>query len=198
MVNLNQVESKYKELDQLMLSLKVFIVDFVYKDEELGSKFETVRSHQQSVLDLLVSQTNKSMKVDVGDERMTDLDVAATKFTTHELVRRSTAKKLARQLLQKYHPDKQDTGDTELFNLVRRASKDGDVELINLYRNKAGLSSDTLESIYNSVVSRVDRLKGSPLMVCSRMFMSGSVSTKEHTSKVLDKLIWMSSPFKEN
>lgn len=198
MVTLVQVESKYKELDQLMLALKIFISTFVYADDELLVKFERVRSHQQSVLDLLVNQASKSMKVDVGNERMTDLDVASTKFTPHELVRRSTAKKLARQLLQKYHPDKHETGNSELFNLIRRASNDGDVELINLYRNKEGLSSETLESIYNSIMSRVDRLRGTPLMVCSRMFMSGSTHTKEQTSKVLDNLIWVSSPFKDN
>lgn len=197
-VTLQQVEYKYKELDELMLALKRFIVSFVYTNEDLASKFDRIRSNQQSTLDLMVNQATKSMKVDVGDEKLSDLDVATTKFTPHELVRRATAKKLARKLLQKYHPDKPDTANSDMFNLVRRASVEGDVELINLYLHKEGFEANSLDSVYASIASRVDRLKGSPLMVCARMFTAQSQDTLSHTHSVLDKLIWVSSPFKEN
>lgn len=197
-INLQQVEAKYKELDGLMLAMKNFIANFVYMNEELASKFDTIRSNQQSTLDLMVNQANKSMKVDVGDESLSDVDIAITKFTPHELVRRSTAKKLARKLLQKYHPDKSETGNADTFNLIRRASKEGDVELINLYLHKSGFEAEALDLVYASVSSRVERLKGTPLMVCTRMFMSSSVNTLAHTHSVLNNLIWVSSPFKEN
>lgn len=197
-INLQQVEAKYKELDGLMLAMKNFIANFVYMNEELASKFDTIRSNQQSTLDLMVNQANKSMKVDVGDESLSDVDIAITKFTPHELVRRSTAKKLARKLLQKYHPDKSETGNADTFNLIRRASKEGDVELINLYLHKSGFEAEALDSVYASVSSRVERLKGTPLMVCTRMFMSSSANTLAHTHSVLNNLIWVSSPFKEN
>ena len=197
-VSINQVESKYKELDGLMLAMKNFIVNFVYNDEELAAKFDRIRSNQKSTLDLMVNQASKSMKVDVGDESLTDLDVATTKFTPHELVRRSIAKKLARKLLQKYHPDKPETGNAEVFNLIRRASLEGDVELINLYLHKSGFESTGLDSVYASISSRVEKLRGTPLMVCTRMFMSGSSNTLAQTHSVLNNLIWVSSPFKEN
>lgn len=197
-INLQQVEAKYKELDGLMLAMKNFIANFVYMDEELASKFDIIRSNQQSTLDLMVNQANKSMKVDVGYESLSDVDVAITKFTPHELVRRSTAKKLARKLLQKYHPDKSETGNADTFNLIRRASKEGDVELINLYLHKSGFEAEALDSVYASVSSRVERLKGTPLMVCTRMFMSSSANTLSNTHSVLNNLIWVSSPFKEN
>lgn len=198
MIVLSDVEKKYKELDQLMLALKNFLTNCVYLNEDLAKKFDTVRSNQASTLDLMVSQAGKNMKIDIGEERLSDTDVAVTKFSPHELVRRSTAKKLARKLLQKYHPDKSDTGSADLFNLVRRASNEGDVELINMYLHKEGMTADSLDSVYASVSGRVERLKGVPLVVCARKFASQSSDIIPYTTAVLDRLIWATSPFKEN
>jgi hypothetical protein len=198
MVKLQEVENKYKELDVLMFSLKKFIENFIYKNEVLADKFDKIRSNQQATLELMVGQASKSISVDVGDERLSDIDVAVTRFSPHELVRRATAKKLARKLLQKYHPDKSETGSAEIFNIIRRASKEGDVELINLYLHKEGFAADSLDSVYASISSRVERLKGTPLMLCARMFMANSVDTLLRTNTTLDNIIYTSSPFKEN
>lgn len=198
MIVLSDVEKKYKELDQLMLALKNFLTNCVYLNEDLAKKFDIIRSNQASTLDLMVSQASKTMKIDIGEERLSDTDVAVTKFSPHELVRRSTAKKLARKLLQKYHPDKSDTGSADLFNLVRRASNEGDVELINMYLHKEGMTADSLDSVYASVSGRVERLKGVPLVVCARKFASHSSDIIPYTTAVLDRLIWATSPFKEN
>ena len=197
-MTIEKVENKYKELAAMMSALQHFITNFVCANEELAAKFDKVRSNQRSVLDLMVSQAGKTMKVDVGDEQLSDTDVATTRFSPHELVRRSTAKKLAKKLLQRYHPDKADTGNAVLFNIVRRASKDGDVELINLYLHKEGFEADSLDHVYSAVHSRVEKLKGTPLMVCARMFMSNSETAFKQTSFVLDRLIYTSNPFKEN
>jgi hypothetical protein len=192
------LETELKETELMLKQFAIFVNSVVVTNDELDSLLSVIRANQQAKMELLVAEYNKANPVNVGDEYISKEDALLSSFTPEEALRRTQAKKLARPLYSKFHPDKLlNEGNNytwmgrRMFDVVRSAATDGNLLLLHYLTYKYGGNAvqQDLEPILSLAKARKLKLQGTPIMVCARMYAAGSPDTLAKTKKVLAEIM---------
>lgn len=174
-----EVLDAYNELKSSH-DLADIVMDFLLKDgknPELKALLAEIRDAERAHLEIRVAQANKIAPQDVTQEHMLSYaDLLSSKDTALKRVARANCQKAGRKLLQKYHPDKGNGSNRELFELCKAAIDSGDVELVHLLSYRlTGASAEAPDVLLKRIHVRTAEHRGSRVYSLFQRFPTMSV-----------------------
>lgn len=109
---------------------------------------------------------------------------------TFQKVDEAVANSFRKRLLQYYHPDKSDSGDLEMFNLVKHAVATSSMELLALMALNIGgtVSAEDLNRYTGAAYQRLARLRAGPsFRIMQKTRTGNSKQAKEELQELINK-----------
>lgn len=143
-IHFAQLEKAYKEHSRMINSAETAL-NAARNFPELEELLWKLRSVDRQLKELLIGQADKTVAVNITGEHESTLDTLNDNDSSVSMVKRATAKRLARRLYALHHPDR--GGDSGMFNMVRKAVETGDLETLYFFRMKDRIDACTREQV---------------------------------------------------
>jgi len=169
-----RVEQAYSSYVELVKTVNR-VLDGCSKMPELTEEFLRIRELSRDIDLLFEVQADKRLPTNVGAESVSSMDLFLWSNPAHAKVRKAQARKMAKTLYTKAHPDH--GGESSVFVALREAVNAGDVETIHVLRFRLDPSTTTQESVdvaEQAILTKTARFKGSQIFKLVALFYSNN------------------------
>jgi hypothetical protein len=181
---MKSIADAYSEKARILSDVNIAIEAAVLGSEKLQAAVARLKEVQRDYFELLIAKADKQIPLDVTEETTMDLaDFILTSSWIPQMAdtllrqRKAAAKKRARKLYSSCFPDAiGNESKRDLFELLRKATRNGDLELIAMVEEKLGVLKDDSEVfvVIEAIDAQVRLMQGSKLFDICRGFYSGS------------------------
>lgn len=184
-----RLENAYKTYSTVVRSAEIAL-NAAHDISEISDLIAKLRSVDRQIKEMLIGQASKGAPVNIGGEQSSLVDTLNDNDSSVAMVRKATAKKLARRLYRLHHPDA--GGSVSMFNTVRKAANEGDLETLLFFRLKEGVDSYSeadVVTLQKKIEIKTTQFKGRPSwQIASAFYSNRELYVKKYVTALEKKI----------